>query len=138
LSGLDAWLERYPDYVRPDRSISYYNKGALLGFLLDLGIRQASDNRHSLDDLMHHLNDDFAHRGRFFTQADLRRLVAELAPPADWVEAFFRDYVSGTRELDYDTYLGYAGLELHTETQKQAALGFRAGRSDAGPMIVEW
>ncbi len=137
LSGLDAWLERYPDYLRPDRSISYYNKGALLGFLLDLGIRHASANRHSLDDLMRRLNDDFARRGRFFTQADLRRLLAELAPPAEWVEAFFRDYVSGIRELDYHTYLGYAGLELRTETAKQAALGFRAARSVSGPIIVE-
>jgi len=136
LSGLDAWLERYPDYGRPDRSVSYYNKGALLGFLLDLGIRHGTANRHSLDDLMRCLNEEFARRGRFFTQADLRRLVADLTPPAGWVEAFFRDYVSGTRELDYDTYLGYAGLELRTETEKQAALGFQAMRSNNGPITV--
>lgn len=137
LSGLDAWLEKYPDYSRPERSVSYYNKGALLGFLLDLGIRHASANRCSLDDLMRRLNEDFAHRGRFFTGADLKRLVAELAPPADWVDAFFRDYVSGTRELDYDTYLGYAGLELRAETGKRAALGFLAARSNEGTVQVE-
>ena len=137
VAGLDAWLEGYPDYLRPARSISYYNKGELLGFLLDLGIRQASANRHSLDDLMRHLNDDFARRGRFYTKADLRRLVAELAPPGDWVEAFFRDHVSGTRELDYRTYLGYAGLVLQTETEKQAALGFWGVRSANGLMTVE-
>lgn len=137
VSGLDAWLERYPEYLRPARSISYYNKGELLGFLLDLGIRQASANRHGLDDLMRHLNDDFARRGRFFTEADLRRMVAELVPPGDWVEAFFRDYVSGTRELDYRTYLGYAGLELQTETEKQAALGFWGVRSANGLITVE-
>ena len=138
LSGLDAWLERYTDYYRPERSISYYNKGALLGFLLDLGIRHASANRHSLDDLMRRLNDDFGHRGRFFTQGDLQRLAAELAPPTEWVKAFFRDYVSGTRELDYATYLGYAGLELRAETEKRPALGFLAERSVNGPIIVEW
>ena len=137
VSGLDAWLERYPEYFRPARSISYYNKGELLGFLLDLGIRQASANRHGLDDVMRHLNDDFARRGRFFTEVDLRRLVAELAPPADWVEAFFRDYVFGTRELDYRTYLGYAGLELETQTEKQAALGFWGVRSTNGAITVE-
>jgi predicted metalloprotease with PDZ domain len=137
LSGLDAWLEKYPEYTRPERSISYYNKGALLGFLLDLGIRHASANRRSLDDLMRRLNEDFAHRGRFFTEADLERLVAELAPPADWVKAFFKDYVSGTREFDYDTYLGYAGLELRTGTEKQPALGFLAMRSSGGPIEVK-
>ena len=137
VSGLDAWLERYPEYFRPARSISYYNKGELLGFLLDLGIRQASTNRHGLDDLMRHLNDDFARRGRFFSDVDLRRIIAELAPPADWVETFFRNYVFGTRELDYRTYLGYAGLELETQTEKQAALGFWGVRSVNGAITVE-
>jgi predicted metalloprotease with PDZ domain len=137
VSGLDAWMERYPEYSRPARSISYYNKGELLGFLLDLGIRHASANRCGLDDLMRRLNDDFARRGRFFTEADLRHLVSELAPPGDWAEAFFRDYVSGTRELDYATYLGYAGLELQTETERQAALGFWGVRSANGLITVE-
>jgi predicted metalloprotease with PDZ domain len=137
VSGLDAWLERYPEYLRPARSISYYDKGELLGFLLDLGIRHSSANRHSLDDLMRRLNDDFARRGRFFTDADLQHIVAELASPGDWVEAFFRGYVSGTHELDYHTYLGYAGLELQAETEKQAALGFWGVRSPSGLITVE-
>ncbi len=110
-SGREAWLEKYRRYNRPDRSISYYNKGALVGFLLDLGIRHTSHNQHSLDDLMRRLDQDFARRGRFFTPADLRAILAELAPGFP-VDAFFRDYVSGTRDLDYETYLGYAGLRL--------------------------
>ena len=38
-------------YNRPDRSISYYNKGQILGVLLDLAIRDDTDNRKSLDDV---------------------------------------------------------------------------------------
>ena len=34
-SSLDAWLEKYAYYRLPERSISYYNKGNLLGVLLD-------------------------------------------------------------------------------------------------------
>ncbi|MGA2630017.1 MAG: hypothetical protein ABSG54_07345, partial [Terriglobia bacterium] len=64
-SGREAWLEKYADYLLPVRSISYYNKGELLGFLLDLLIRHESGSRHSLDDLMHFLNEDYARRGRF-------------------------------------------------------------------------
>ena len=30
-SSLDAWLEGFGYYRRPERSISYYNKGELLG-----------------------------------------------------------------------------------------------------------
>jgi len=125
-SGREAWLEKYPDYFRPERSISYYNKGELLGFLLDLGIRHATANRHSLDDVMHRLNQDFAHRGRFFTDNDLRSLIRDLAPGFG-VDDFFRDDVAGMAELDYDAYLGYAGMRLATQPVERSDLGFRAG-----------
>jgi predicted metalloprotease with PDZ domain len=136
-AGRAAWLEKYLDYLRPDRSISYYNKGELLGFLLDLGIRHATQNRASLDDVMRRLNDDFAKRHRFFTQADLLDVIGEVAPEFSGRKEFFRDYVSGTRELDYNTYLGYAGLELLTATAAQGALGFHAERGFSGPVTVE-
>ncbi len=136
-AGRSAWLEKYLDYLRPDRSISYYNKGELLGFLLDLRIRHATQNRESLDDVMRRLNDDFAKRHRFFTQADLLNVIGEVAPEFSGREEFFRDYVSGTRELDYNTYLGYAGLELLSTTAVQGALGFHAERGFNGPVTVE-
>ena len=136
-AGRCAWLEKYLDYLRPGRSISYYNKGELLGFLLDLAIRHATQNRASLDDVMRRLNDDFAKRHRFFTQADLLNVIGEVAPEFNRREEFFRDYVSGTRELDYSTYLGYAGLELLTATAAQGALGFHSERGFSGPVTVE-
>ncbi|HVA00890.1 MAG TPA: PDZ domain-containing protein [Terriglobia bacterium] len=135
-AGREAWLEKYPDYSRPERSISYYNKGELLGYLLDLAIRYASGNRHSLDSLMRRLNQDFAKRGRYFDDADLQYLLTDLAPGSD-CKAFFRDYVDGTRDLDYDTYLGYAGLHLTTKMAKMADLGFQSLKSFTGPVVVE-
>ncbi len=125
-SGREAWLEKYPDYFRPERSISYYNKGELLGFLLDLGIRHATANGRSLDDVMRRLNQDFAHRGRFFTDDDLKNFIRGLAPVFP-VDDFFRDDVSGTAELDYDSYLGYAGLRLVTQPVERSDPGFSAG-----------
>jgi predicted metalloprotease with PDZ domain len=119
-SGLEAWLEKYNDYLRPERSISYYNKGELLGFLLDLALRHATRNGAGLDDVMRRLNEDFGRPGRYYTDADLRRLIAQMAPRFSGLEAFFADYVRGTRELDYDTYLGYAGLELEIEHRLEA------------------
>jgi len=111
-AGQEAWFEKYDDYLRPERSVSYYNKGELLGFLLDLAIRHATGNEAGLDDVMRRLNEDFARRGRCYTQRDLRRVIARIAPAFSGLDAFFDDYVSGTRELDYETYLGYAGLDL--------------------------
>ena len=114
-SGLEAWFEKYNDYLSPQRSISYYNKGELLGYLLDLALRHASGNAAGLDDVMRRLNGDFARSGRYYTEADLRRVIAWTAPAFAGLGAFFDDYVRGTRELDYDTYLGYAGVKPEGE-----------------------
>src|SRR5580700_5081521 len=35
-TSLDAWLEKYPLYNRPRSSVSYYEKGQVLGVLLDI------------------------------------------------------------------------------------------------------
>ena len=136
-SGLEAWFEKYNDYHRPERSISYYNKGELLGFLLDLALRHATGNGAGLDDVMRRLNEDFARPGRYYTDADLRRVMAQIAPTFSGLDAFFADYVSGTRELDYVTYLGYAGLELESQSRGSARLGFDASVDSAGEVQVE-
>ena len=122
-SGLEAWFEKYNDYFRPERSISYYNKGELLGYLLDLALRHATSNAAGLDDVMRRLNEDFARPGRYYTEEDLRREIAQVALALAGLEGFFSDYVSGTRELDYATYLGFAGLEVeyHPEADAEEA-----------------
>jgi predicted metalloprotease with PDZ domain len=127
-SGREAWLEKYPDYLRNDRSISYYNKGQIVGFLLDLAIRHASQNQRGLWDLMRCLNSDFAKRGRFYTRQDLIKIAEGLAPQGGTFRKFFDDYVSGRRELDYEMYLGFAGLRLATREKQAAALGFEAAQ----------
>src|SRR6185312_16760427 len=55
-SSIDAWLEKYPYFGLPDRSISYYNKGDLLGVLLDLKMRDATHGRESLQTLFQWMN----------------------------------------------------------------------------------
>ncbi len=135
-AGREAWLEKYSDYNRPDRSISYYNKGELLGYLVDLGIRHASDNQAGLDDVMRRLNQDFARQGRFYTLEDLSAIIAQLAPVFD-TNQFLRDYVRGTQELDYSTYLGYAGLRLATHVTELPVQGFSASRNAGGLLQVD-
>jgi predicted metalloprotease with PDZ domain len=137
-SGLEAWFEKYNDYFRPERSISYYNKGELLGFLLDLGIRHATCNAAGLDDVMRRLNEEFARRGRYYTDSDLERVMAQVAPGFSGLEAFFADYVRGTRQLDYPAYLGYAGLELESQGPGAARMGFVASVNSAGEVRVDY
>ncbi|HSS97288.1 MAG TPA: hypothetical protein VLK33_09670, partial [Terriglobales bacterium] len=65
-ASLDCWLEKYDYYRRPERSVSYYNKGELIGVLLDLKVREASHGAASLRDVFQWMNTNYAEQGRFF------------------------------------------------------------------------
>jgi predicted metalloprotease with PDZ domain len=117
-SSLTAWFEKYALYNGPQFSISYYNKGQLLGVGLDLVIRDATDNRASLDDVMRYLNQQYAHQGRFYPDSRGIRMAAEdvirqfRTDHAADLSDFFRRYVSGTDELPFANWLAVAGLGL--------------------------
>jgi predicted metalloprotease with PDZ domain len=112
-SSFDAWIKQYrPDENTINSTISYYDKGAVLGFLLDLEIRRRSGGAHSLDDVMRSLYRDFYKQGRNYTPEDFQR-EAETAATTS-LEDFFRRYVRGHDELDYNAALDVAGLRLDT------------------------
>ena len=141
-SSLDTWLDKYPLYDRPDFSISYYNKGQLLGLALDILIRDATDNRASLDDVLRRLNEQYAQRGRFYADSagieDAVEEVVRAANPglAGDFSGFFKRYVSGTDEMPFADLLSRAGLGLKTQGEKRAALGFAVERDSTGIALV--
>jgi predicted metalloprotease with PDZ domain len=133
-SSLDTWFDKYDAYNLPDRSISYYNKGQLIGDMLDLAIREATDNNKSLDDVLRSLNES-AKQGKFYDEsAGIRAVVEEAAGTS--FEDFFRRYVSGLDEIPYDQFLTHAGLALKTESRKSADPGFYVTRSAEGPVVA--
>jgi predicted metalloprotease with PDZ domain len=132
-SSLDAWFENYDGYNSPDRSISYYNKGQIVGLLLDLAIRDATDNRKSLDDVFRRMNEEYARQGKFYNDSEgVRAAVEEVAGKS--FNDFFLRYVSGTDEIPYDDFLAIAGLELNLHPGKDST---QAGASDLGASISE-
>lgn len=113
-SSLEAWFEKYPAYAAPDRSISYYNKGQILGVLLDLAIRDATNNRQSLDDVLRRMNVKYARAGKLYPGSEgIRAMVEEVAGKS--FADFFRRYVSGTEEIPYNDFLSPAGLSLRMD-----------------------
>jgi predicted metalloprotease with PDZ domain len=134
-SSIDAWLEKYPYYNLPERSISYYNKGELLGILLDLGMRQASDDKVSLQTLFQWMNEHYAKQGKFFSDSEGVRQAAETLSHADFAE-FFHEYVSGTEEIPWDQFFQRVGLRTTTTTVTFADPGFKATRIFDQPFAV--
>src|SRR3954463_833913 len=80
----------------------YYPKGGLTGFLLDVLIRDASNNRGSLDQVMRRLYDDTYKRGRGFTPSDWWGEVSRTAGGKSFTE-FARRYVDGREPLPVDS-----------------------------------
>lgn len=134
-SSLDAWLEKYSLYNQPERSVSYYTKGQVLGILLDLLIRDRTNDEKSLDDVLRALNSDFAKEGTFYRDSLDIRLTAEKIAGGSF-EEFFQQYVSGTDPLPYEHVLTLAGLQLGKTQRKRAALGFDTGRDANLGLVV--
>jgi predicted metalloprotease with PDZ domain len=134
-SSLDAWLEGFNYYRRPERSVSYYNKGELLGIMLDLALRDASHGQASLRELLQWMNINYAKKGRFFDDSNGVREAAEAVSYADF-RWFFDKYVSGTDEIPWNDYLRSAGLHVEAMTNTVADAGFTASRNFDGPMSV--
>ena len=134
-SSLDAWLEGNPYYRRPERSVSYYNKGELLGIILDLAVREASHGQDSLREVFQWMNDNYAKKGRFFADSDGVRQAAEAVTHADlgW---FFTKYVQGTGEIPWNDFFRTVGLFVVVAKNTVADPGFSASRNFDGPMTV--
>jgi len=134
-SSLDAWLEKYALYNQPARSVSYYQKGQVLGVLLDILIRDRTDNQKSLDDVMRTMNADFAKEGKFYRDSLDIRLSAEKVTGGS-LEDFFNKYIGGAEPLPYASVLSLSGLELHGYESARPVLGFFVERTPNGPVIV--
>jgi len=134
-SSLDAWLEKYPLYENPEYSVSYYTKGQVLGVLLDILIRDRTDNEKSLDDVLREMNNDFGVTGKPYRDSLDVQLTAEKVAGGSF-DDFFKLYVAGANPLPYQAIFVLAGLELRQITRQRAALGFAAETARKGPLVV--
>lgn len=120
-SSFDAWVKFYRrDENSVNSQVDYYDKGAILGLLLDLEIRKRSNGAKSLDDVLRRLYSEFYKKNRNYTPADFQQVSEMMA--GSTLEEFFAKYVRGRDELDYNASLAAAGLRLDTtgDTSKPA------------------
>lgn len=113
----------------------YYPKGALAGFLLDVMIRDASDNRRSLDTVMRELYATTYQRGRGFTGAEWWAAVSRAAGGRSFAD-FAARYVDGRDPFPYAQVLPLAGLRLQTDTMRVPRLGVNTVGDSTGVRVV--
>ncbi len=112
-ASYDAWIKYYrQDENSVNSQVDYYDKGAILGLLLDLEIRNLTNGTKSLDDVMRYLYSEFYLKDRNYTPADFQKAVETIAGSS--LDEFFAKYVRGREELNYNASLAAAGLRLDT------------------------
>jgi predicted metalloprotease with PDZ domain len=110
-ASFDTWISLYhPTADFPNRSISYYLKGSLVGLLMDLEIRRRTENRRSLDDVLRLLFERYGARGVGFPEEAYQATAEEVAGGS--LAEFFARYIHGVDELPLAEALNHAGLEL--------------------------
>ncbi len=148
-ASFDAWIKSYrPDEHSVNRYISYYSKGELVNFLLDVKIRTASNGTKSLDDVMRYLYDEFYKKeNKNFTPADFQKVSEMMAGTS--LEPFFSKYVRGRDEIAYNSILNDIGLQLvklrpenndpyFGANLREAAGGLNITSIPAGTPAYEW
>jgi Predicted protease with the C-terminal PDZ domain len=125
-------------------AISYYPKGELVAMVLDLLVRGRSNGKHSLDDVMRAMYEEFYLKssnnsyylhGRGYQPEDLQRVASQVAG-VDFAD-FFKRHVQNPETLPYEEAFGYVGLRVNKTPQKEP---FNAGLSmqfdnPRGPVI---
>lgn len=117
-SSWDTWIKLYRRESHSDNNqISYYLKGELVSFLLDLLIREKHGNQRSLDDVMRQMWLEFGQPEIGFTPEQLEQVIESIADTS--LTDFFQRYLYGLDELPYNQYLEPFGLQLIAETKDE-------------------
>ncbi len=139
-ASFDAWIRHYrQDENTANTTISYYTKGAVIGLLLDLEIRRATNNARSLDDLMTQAYVRYS-GAKGFTSGEFRALASQVAGVD--LSRWLRAALDTTDELAYDD-LGWLGLRFKPESASSKAwVGLTTVmpgatlRNDSGRLVV--
>lgn len=109
----------------------YYPKGSLAGFMLDIMIRDASDNRQSLDDVMRSVYRSTYKAGKGFGPADWWGAVSKASGGKNFQE-FYDKYVDGREPYPWDKVLPMGGMRFEADSVRQPRLGLNSSTDTVG------
>ena len=130
-ASLSAWIQ-----PRDGTGSLYYPKGSLAGFMLDVLIRDASDNARSLDDVMKAMYERAYQNGRGFTEEEWWAAVRDAAGGRSF-EDFHDRYVDGREPYPWDEILPLAGLVLSRDTTTVPRIGITTTGDEEGVRVVD-
>lgn len=114
----------------------YYPKGSLAGLMLDIIIRDASDNKQSLDDVMRAVYRSTYKSGKGFGAADWWGAVVKASGGKSFQD-FYTKYVDGREAYPWVTLLPLAGLRTVSDTVMQPRLGVASNADSTGIHVTQ-
>jgi predicted metalloprotease with PDZ domain len=113
----------------------YYPKGSLAGLMLDIMIRDESNNRRSLDTVMRELYRATYKLGRGFTGPEWWAAVSRAAGGKSFAD-FAAKYVDGRDPYPWEWILPLAGLHMVSDTIREPRLGISTGQDSSGAIVI--
>ena len=108
-ASFDAWIRHYkPNPNSINSTISYYTKGAVIGFVLDAFIRKESKGRHNLDEVMRQMYRLYSNTP--YANDAFEKVIVDVAGPE--AAGLLRSLLTDTVDPDVDTALDWYGLKL--------------------------
>lgn len=129
-ASLSTWI-----HPQDGTGYIYYPKGSLAGLLLDIQIRDASDNAASLDDVMRDLYQRSFKAGKGFTTADFWAAASRAANGKSFAD-FSTRYIDGREPFPYSTTLSLAGFRLRVDSIKEPRVGLYTVADSSGVVVT--
>ncbi|WP_419801422.1 M61 family metallopeptidase [Mucilaginibacter sp.] len=138
-ASFDTWIKFYrPNENTPNATISYYVKGSLIALCIDLLIIRQTNCQFSLDEVMKRMYQQFYKtENRGYTEHEFRAALEQIAGCG--LNHIYEQYINGLEDMDYNHYLGYAGLRLRVcapETKVLPATGLTAAINNGKLMVT--
>jgi len=135
-SSFDAWIKAYrPNENSGNTTMTYYSRGAMIASLIDAMIIDKFDAKKCLDHFMRYLYDEFyVKKKRGFTEAEFQQALETFL--GEDLDAFFNDYIYGTKIPDFNAYYSKVGVKA-TYTGKAVASFGASMAQEGGKTIVK-
>ncbi|MFI5210517.1 MAG: PDZ domain-containing protein, partial [Gemmatimonadales bacterium] len=142
-SGKISNINQSPPIALEDASLStwihptdgtgylYYPKGSLAGLMLDIIIRDASDNQQSLDNVMRNLYLSTYKSGKGFGAKEWWGAVSKAAGGKNF-DDFYARYVDGRDAYPWQTIFAMAGLKYTADTVMSPRMGVSTSIDSTG------
>jgi predicted metalloprotease with PDZ domain len=101
-----------------ENAVVLYTKGPLVGLMLDLEIRNRTDNKKSLDDIMLALNKE-AKQGKYFADEELIGKMGKIVGLD--LSAFYQQYIQGSDSIAFEQVLDQMGLTGRSDMSMELA-----------------